>query len=412
MDAAESLQFQDWMTDPATRAVMGALTADGQIVRFVGGCVRDAVVGRPIYDIDIATPDEPRTVVGLLEAANLKAVPTGIDHGTITAVADGKSFEVTTLRHDVETDGRHAKVAFTDEWVADAERRDFTLNALYCDPDGTVFDPTGGLADLRAGRVRFVGDPGTRITEDFLRILRFFRIHAHFGVGPPDTEALAACTSNAAKLEILSAERIAMELLRLLEAPDPAPVMSLMSKARVLEKILPEAKNFERLAGLTSLDAVDPDPVRRLAAVVTGDAGVMEALALRLRLSKDHLRRLVGLATLPPVSPHGKPVVLRRTLHSVGHQKFQDDVWLHWAEDPTSTAPGWLRVLNFPDTWTPPDLPVTGDDAIAAGIKKGPAVGEALAAIEAWWITEDFTLDRATCLQKLVELAAPHDSLP
>ncbi|MBT5860877.1 MAG: CCA tRNA nucleotidyltransferase [Alphaproteobacteria bacterium] len=406
MEPAETLASKGWMTDPATRAVMGALTAGGQTVRFVGGCVRDSILGRPIYDIDIATADEPHTVVTLLESAGLKAVPTGIDHGTITAVADGKPFEVTTLRHDVETYGRHAKVAFTDDWVADAARRDFTLNALYCDPDGTVYDPTGGLGDLRAGRVRFVGDAATRITEDYLRILRFFRIHGYFGRGDPDADALAACAAHADQLETLSAERIAGELLRLLEAPDPAMVMGLMNEAGVLGQVLPEAKNLKRLAGLTKLDGVDPDPVRRLAAVVTGDAGVMEALARRLRLSKDHMRRLVALATLPPVSPDGKPVVLRRALYSVGREKFQDDVWLCWAEDPTSTDPGWLRVLNFPDTWDVPDLPVTGKDALGAGIEKGPAVGEALAVVEAWWITEDFQPDRAACLQKLSERAA------
>ncbi len=403
MDVAEILESQDWMIAPATQAVMEALAADGQTVRFVGGCVRDAIVGRPIHDIDIATPDKPETVVALLEAYGLKAVPTGIDHGTITAVADGRSFEVTTLRHDVESDGRHAKVAFTDDWMADAERRDFTLNALYCDPDGTVFDPTGGLEDLRAGRVRFVGDAGTRITEDFLRILRFFRIYAHFGRGDPDPDAMSACSVQADKLKTLSAERIAMELLRLLEARDPAPVMQLMVSAGVLVHVLAEATNFDRLSGLTHLDGVDPDPVRRLAALVNGGAEAMEALARRLRLSKNHLRRLVGLATLPPVSPHDKPVVLRRALHSVGRQKFQDDVWLRWAEDSTSTDPGWLRVLSFPDTWTPPDLPVTGKDAIAAGIQKGHLVGEALAAIEAWWIGEDFRPDRAACLQKLTK---------
>ena len=406
MEPAETLASQEWMTDPATQAVMGALTAKGQTVRFVGGCVRDAVVGRAIYDIDIATADEPLNVVTLLESAGLKAVPTGIDHGTITAVANGKPFEVTTLRHDVETDGRHAKVAFTDDWVADAARRDFTMNALYCDPDGTVYDPTGGLADLRAGRVLFVGDAPTRITEDYLRILRFFRIYGYFGHGDPDPDALAACAAHADKLETLSAERIAGELLRLFAAPDPAMVMALMGDAGVLAHVLPEAKNVERLAGLTKLDGVDPDPVRRLAAVVTGNAGVMEALARRLRLSKDHMRRLVSLATLPPVSPDGKPVVLRRALHSVGREKFQDDVWLRWAEDSTSTDGGWLRVLNFPDTWEVPDLPVTGKDALKAGIQKGPAIGEALAFIEAWWITQDFQPDRAACLQKLSERAA------
>ena len=411
MDPAEALQRQDWMIDPATRAVITALTMDGQTVRFVGGCVRDAVLGRPVKDIDIATPDQPPTVVALIEAAGLKAVPTGIAHGTITAVSGGRPFEVTTLRRDVETDGRHATVAFTGDWVADARRRDFTLNALYCDSDGTVYDPTGGLADLRAGRVRFVGDAGTRITEDYLRILRFFRIHAHFGVGEPDADALAACAAAAGNLDTLSPERIAAELLRLLEADDPAAAMVLMDKAGVLAQVLPEATELDRLAGLAKLDAVDPDPVRRLAAVVTTGVGgdgaqAIEAMGRRLRLSNAQVKRLTGLAFLPPVSPEGKPVALRRALHSVGRKKFQDDVWLRWAETPGDTNPGWLRVLNFPDTWTPPDLPITGEDVMAAGIKGGPAVGEALAAIEAWWIGEDFQPDREACLAKLAPVAA------
>ncbi len=406
MEPAEKIPVQDWMTDPATQAVMAALTTDGQTARFVGGCVRDAVLGRPVKDIDLATPDQPPTVVALLKAAGLKAVATGIDHGTITAVSGGRPFEVTTLRRDVETDGRHATVAFTGDWDADARRRDFTLNALYCDPDGTLYDPTGGLEDLANRKVRFVGDAGTRIAEDYLRILRFFRIFAHFGVGEPDTDALAACTAAADKLDTLSPERVAAELLRLLEAENPAAAMVLMAAAGVLAMVLPEAVNFDRLAGLTTLDAVDPDPVRRLAAVVAGDARAIEAMARRLRLSNAQVKRLTGLVFLPPVSPEGKEVVLRRALHSVGHQKFQDDVWLRWAENPEDTNPGWLRVLNFPDTWTPPPLPITGEDVIAAGIEKGPAVGAALATVEAWWIWEDFQPDRAACLKKLKEVAA------
>ena len=406
MEPAEKIPVQDWMTDPATQAVMTALTSDGQTVRFAGGCVRDAVLGRAVKDIDLATPDQPATVVALLEAAGLKAVPTGIDHGTITAVSGGRPFEVTTLRRDVETDGRHATVAFTGDWDADARRRDFTLNALYCDPDGTLYDPTGGLEDLANRKVRFVGDAGTRIAEDHLRILRFFRIHAHFGVGEPDADALAACAVEADKLDTLSPERVAAELLRLLDAENPAAAMGLMAETGVLAKVLPEAMSLNRLAGLTRLDAADPDPVRRLAAVVTGDAGAIETMARRLRLSNAQVKRLTGLAFLPPVSPDGKPVVLRRALHSVGTQKFQDDVWLRWAETPEDTNPGWLRVLNFPDTWTPPDLPISGDDVLAAGIEKGPAVGAALAKVEAWWIAEDFTPDRAACLNKLAEVAA------
>ena len=406
MAPAEKIPVQDWMTDPATQAVMAALTTDGQTARFVGGCVRDAVLGRPVKDIDLATPDQPPTVVALLKAAGLKAVATGIDHGTITTVSGGRPFEVTTLRRDVETDGRHATVAFTGDWDADARRRDFTLNALYCDPDGTLYDPTGGLEDLANRKVRFVGDAGTRIAEDYLRILRFFRIFAYFGVGEPDTDALAACTAAADKLDTLSPERVAAELLRLLEAENPAAAMVLMAAAGVLAMVLPEAVNFDRLAGLTTLDAVDPDPVRRLAAVVAGDARAIEAMARRLRLSNAQVKRLTGLVFLPPVSPEGKEVVLRRALHSVGHQKFQDDVWLRWAENPEDTNPGWLRVLNFPGTWTPPPLPITGEDVIAAGIEKGPAVGAALATVEAWWIWEDFQPDRAACLKKLKEVAA------
>ena len=216
------------MTAPATRAVTEALSAEGATVRFVGGCVRDAVLGRDAKDVDIATPDPPETVIALLEAAGLKAVPTGIAHGTVTAVADGTPFEVTTLRHDVETDGRHAKVAFTDDWVADAARRDFTLNALYCDADGALYDPVGGIEDARRGRVRFVGDARARIEEDALRLLRFFRFHAHYGRGEADATALAACRELAPLLANLSGERLRDETLKLLAAPESAPVVALM----------------------------------------------------------------------------------------------------------------------------------------------------------------------------------------
>ncbi len=394
------------MTAPQTQAVMAALTGDGPSARFVGGCVRDAVLGRASKDIDIATSHTPDRVIELLKAAGIGAVPTGIQHGTITAVADGQPFEVTTLREDVETMGRHAKVAFTQDWVGDASRRDFTINALYCDPDGTLYDPTGGLADLKAGRVRFVGQASQRIAEDYLRILRFFRIHAHYGKGAPDAEALAACKTHAQGLGNLSAERIAAELLRLLGAPNPESVMRLMEAAGVLAQVLPEATNFARLKGLTHLDSADPDPLRRLAAVIAVDAQTTEAMALRLKLSNDHRRRLIGFADLPPVSPEGKDPVLRRALYSVGRQKFQDDVYLRWAEDADGAQPGWLRVLNFPDTWAPPTFPLSGEDAMAAGIPQGPAIGEALSEIEAWWIAEDFQPDRAACLKKLEAAAS------
>ena len=418
MEPAGHLAPQAWMRLPETRAVVAALTADGGPVRFVGGCVRDAVLGRPIKDIDLATADPPAKVTELLLAAGLGAIPTGIEHGTVTAVAAGKPIEVTTLREDVEPLGRHANVAFTGDWVADAQRRDFTINALYCDPDGTLYDPAGGLADLKAGRVRFVGDAATRIREDYLRILRFFRIHAHYGTAAPDEEALAACRGEAAQLTRLSAERVAAELLRLLAAPAPAPAVALMAETGVLAQVLPEAVpqalpeagNVERLAGLSRVDGADPDPLRRLAALVRTDSGGMSAermaeLARRLRLSRAQRTRLESLAELPPVSPDAEDEDLRRALYAVGREKFQDDVYLRWAEDADSKNPGWQRVLAFPDGWTPPSFPLSGEDAMAAGIEPGPAIGRALGEIEAWWIAEDFAPTRDECLARMAAAA-------
>ncbi len=269
----ERLAPQPWMEAPATRAVIAALTARGAQVRFVGGCVRDALLGRPVTDVDIATPDEPGRVIELLETAGLKAVPTGVDHGTVTAVAFGRPFEITTLRHDVETYGRRARVAFTDDWTADAARRDFTFNAMSCSPEGRIHDPFGGIADLRARRVRFVGRAEDRIREDVLRLLRFFRFYAHYGAPPPDPEALSAARSLAPLLPTLSGERIAAETLKLLAAPDPAPVMGLMREQGVLAHVLPEAQRIDRLARLTAIETalgLPLEPVRRLAAVLEG----------------------------------------------------------------------------------------------------------------------------------------------
>ena len=228
MTPAGRLEPQPWMSAPETRAVVAALSADGAELRFVGGCVRDALADRPVTDFDLATPEPPERVVALLQRAGIKAVPTGIEHGTITAVSGGMPFEVTTLREDVETYGRHAKVAFTDDWVADAARRDFTINALSCSPEGLLYDPFDGLKDLEAGRVRFVGDARARIHEDALRLLRFFRFHAHYGRGAPDLDGLAAASDLAPHLAALSGERVRNELLRLLAAPDPVPVVDIM----------------------------------------------------------------------------------------------------------------------------------------------------------------------------------------
>ena len=293
----EYLPPQPWMSAPATRAVIGALTAGGSEVRFVGGCVRDGLLGRAVTDIDIATPDGPARVIELLEAAGLKAVPTGIEYGTVTAVALHHPFEITTLRRDVENYGRRAKVTFTDDWTADAARRDFTFNALSCAPDGKLYDPFGGIADLQGRRVRFVGEAMARIREDVLRLLRFFRFYAHYGAPPPDGDALGAARAMAPLLPTLSGERIAGETLKLLAATDPAAVMTLMRDHVVLMHFLPEAERLDRLARLVAIETklgLVAAPARRLAAALAGGEGCARAVAGRLRLSNTLRDRIVG----------------------------------------------------------------------------------------------------------------------
>jgi len=268
---ARKIAPQPWMIAPPTRAVIGALAKAGIAARFVGGCVRDALLGRPIADIDIATPARPEAVIAALEKARIKAVPTGIEHGTVTAIVDApqrpRHFEITSLRRDVETYGRRARVAFDADWAEDAARRDFTINAIYLDPDGTLHDPVGGLADLEAHRVRFVGEPARRIAEDVLRVLRYYRFEARFGDGDGDEAARAACRDAAPLLAGLSAERVAQELLRLLAVPDPVPALRMMAEDGVLAAILPEATRLDRLQRLIAFEP-QPDPLRRRAQIL------------------------------------------------------------------------------------------------------------------------------------------------
>jgi poly(A) polymerase len=413
MEPAGRLDPQPWMTAPATCAVVAALGAEGSEARFVGGCVRDAILGRPVHDIDIATPVEPEGVIDLLERAGIKAVPTGIAHGTITAVTGGEHFEITTLREDVETFGRHARVAYTDDWMADAARRDLTMNAIFLAPDGTLYDPFGGLADLRAGRVRFVGDAGTRIEEDVLRLLRFFRFHAHYGKGEPDTEGLAACRSHAKLLPSLSAERVWAETRRLLVAPDPAATFALMAEAGVLAHFLPEAKDMARLAAIVRLEAggIAPEPVRHLAALLPDEPPVAEAVAERLKFSRAERERLTGIAgELPGFAP-AEGAAARRAIYRLGVPLFRDLVLLHWAGASAlggAGADGTIHraALAEAAAWTDRTLPVHGSDALALGVPHGPAVGEALRHVEDWWIAGDFAADRAQALAKLKEFAS------
>ena len=417
MKPAAKLAPQPWMTASETRAVLAALTARGATVRFVGGCVRDAVLERAVKDVDLATPDEPETVMGLLEAAGIRAVPTGIKHGTVTAVIGPAQFEITTLRRDVETHGRHATVAFTDDWAGDAARRDFTINALYCDPDGTLYDPFGGLEDLRAGRVRFVGDARRRIEEDVLRLLRFFRIHSHHGRPPPDAGALAACREMAPALHRLSGERVRAELLRLLIAPHPADVLALMQETGVLEHVLPEAAGANALPELCAVEAPEADGLRRLALLLRrGGAeggGGAEAVARRLRMSNAETRRLAAMVEPAVAVAAGLDVrAQRRALYRVGSAPFADLVYLAWAEalarapeDQVALARAHGAMIETARAWESPKLPVKGADVVALGVERGPAVSRLLAAVEAWWEAGDYRASRSETLKKLGELA-------
>ena len=410
---------QPWMEFAETRAVVAALGRDGAEVRFVGGCVRDALAHRPVKDIDLATRDPPEKVIALLEAAGIRAIPTGIAHGTVTAVTGARHFEITTLRIDVETDGRRAKVAFTDDWAADAARRDFTINAMSCSLAGDIYDPFDGMFDLAQGRIRFVGRAAERIQEDALRLLRFFRFYATFGRPPTDPEALSACRGLAPLVDALSGERVRAELFRILLAPDPASVISLMQGERVLERVLPEAGDVGRLrveAWLTTtalrLDGLEPDALRRLAALVRVNHDGALRIAARLRLSNAERDRLAVLAE-PPVAlgPEMDGRVRRRAFHELGAGVARDLALLAWAEEiaknphpPPGRNDAWTALVADAGAWTPVAFPLKGRDALALGIPSGERVGELLGAVERWWIDGDFRAGREECLAKLKEL--------
>jgi len=406
---SEALGPQPWIADPATTAVMDALEAAGGpgCARFVGGAVRNAVLGGPVEDIDIATTLEPPAVIAALQAAGLKAVPTGVEHGTVTAVSARRPYEITTLRRDVETDGRRAVVAFTQDWGQDAARRDFTLNALYADRRGVILDPGGtGLADARAGRIVFVGDPATRIAEDYLRILRFFRFFAWYGRGTADAAALSACAAMSDGLAGLSAERISKELLKLLAADDPRASVRLMDEAGVLRALVPQAQGLARFEALVEIQAdqfFPSDPLLRLAALLGEDADRGVTLAATLRLSNDQRARLTAsLGREPRIASWMGAREIRRAIYAIGARALADRAMLTWAgAGATSASHQWRALLALAASWTPPPFPVTGDDAILAGAPKGPKVGEALKEVELWWIDNDFTDDRAAAVERL-----------
>ena len=375
-----------FLADPALRAVLAALPE----ARLVGGAVRDALAGRPVADVDLATPSDPAAVTAALRAAGLKAVPTGIDHGTITAVSGHRGFEVTTLRRDVRTDGRHAEVAFTDDWQADAARRDFTINAMSMTPDGAVFDYFTGIADLAARRVRFVGHAATRIAEDYLRILRFFRFWARYGAGAPDADAVAAIAACVPGLARLTAERVWMELKRILAAPDPCGAVALMQRLGVLAAVLPEGAAPARLAALVAAGG-PADPLLRLATLLDGDAA---ALADRLKLSgaeRDHLLALRAAAALPADIDDA---ALRRALAEESREVLAGRVWL---------AGGDAALLARLAALPAPVFPLHGRDLRALGVPAGPQIGTLLREVRAWWLAGGCIGDAQAELRRRVE---------
>lgn len=405
----QSIGQKPWMKSAAP--VMAALEAAGGRALFVGGCVRNALLGVDVDDVDIATTLTPDAVTKALEAAGIKAVPTGIDHGTVTAVSGGRPFEVTTLRRDVETDGRRAVVAFTQDWAEDAQRRDFTVNAVYCDAEGALTDPTGaGVADAKAGRIVFVGDAATRIAEDSLRILRFFRFHAWYGKGEPDAAAVAACAAGKDLLGNLAVERVAKELLKLLAAHDPREAVALMAQTGVLAKVLPAAGDltqFDRLVAIETEQLFTCDPVLRLATLVPDDQIGARKAAEDLRLSNEQRDRLAqAMGKTPRITSWMSPRESRRAVYQIGVGTFADRIKLAWAmADRSATTHQWRGLLALAESWTPPPFPLTGEDVINSGVPKGPMVGQVLREVEEWWIDHDFIDDKFSAIEKLKAVA-------
>lgn len=420
MTPTETIEQQAWMADRDLHAVFAALQGAGDpvpAVLCVGGCVRDALMGRPVVDVDLATIHPPDITLARLKAAGIDVLEIGIEHGTVVARFGHKLFQITTLRVDVETDGRHAKVAYTDDWTADASRRDFTMNALYGDLDGNVFDPLDGMADVDARRVRFIGDPDARIEEDALRILRFFRFHAQFNSLSYDAQGLAACRARFELLARLSSERIRDELFKILLAPATDRLLNEIEFLDLFLELFPAEEKPELAFSLAFIAAREnalamPDPLRRLAMLLPDPEGAAAAAA-RLRLSNADAARLNAMAAIPPgLTPKLYPHTRKLRLYALGPDAWRDAVILSWAQAEARAAEfpdhgevppeaDWLDLLRFPETWAVPVFPLQGADVIAAGVAQGPEVGRHLAAVENWWMIRDFRPDHAACVARL-----------
>ncbi|TIQ21583.1 MAG: CCA tRNA nucleotidyltransferase [Mesorhizobium sp.] len=407
----------DWLGERHLQRLLAALADGGEEARVAGGAVRNALIGQPVADVDIATTTVPDETIRRAEAAGFKAVPTGIEHGTITIVAGGKPFEVTTLRADIETDGRRAKVSFGRDWKADADRRDFTINALYAEADGTIIDLVGGIADIEARRLRFIGDPEARIREDYLRILRFFRFFAWYGDGRPDAEGLKACARLKQGLSQLSVERVWSELKKLLSAPDPSRALLWMRQASVLTSVLPESEKWgiDAIHALTKAEkdlGWTPDPLLRLEAIMPPDAARMKTLAERLRFSVSDASRLRQWALTAPVESKTTEAELAKRLYRGDRQGIVDRLRLSLASpraravvdnDALLEAGGFSRLLAFAGKWKKPDFPLKGADLTRLGALPGPKLGATLKNLENEWIESGFALDRGALIERAAE---------
>jgi poly(A) polymerase len=386
MKKLPSLKRQKWLKAPDVQKVLAALGD----ARIAGGAVRNALIGEPVADIDIATALSPDRVMEIGKKNGFGVHPTGLAHGTVTLTLDKRPFEVTTLRHDVETDGRRAKVTFTDDWAADAMRRDFTMNALYCDASGNILDFVDGYADILKRRVRFVGTPSARIREDYLRILRFFRFHARYGKGAPDKAGLAAVTRLRKGLQQLSAERIRQELFKLLVAPRAVPTLEIMQKAgilRVISPLLRDIPALKRMAAIDEKNRLAPDPLLRLQ-MLCGDA---RPLADTLRLTRKELARLEALAKHRPPTPELRNNERRAILYAMGEDCWRDSARIAWARSKSPlTDKAWRDLLRLADKWRRPVFPLKGADLVAAGLSPGPEIGRILSDLEDWWVAAGF----------------------
>lgn len=418
MSGVAKLAAASWLKDESLQRLLAVLSASGEESRVAGGAVRNTLLGQPVTDIDIATTNLPEQTIKRAEAAGFRTAPTGMAHGTVTVIAKGRAFEVTTLRSDIETDGRHAKVAFGRDWLRDAERRDFTINALYAEADGTVIDLVGGLADLENRVLRFIGDAEARIREDYLRILRFFRFFAWYGSGRPDAAGLMACARLKEGLDHLSAERIWAELRKLLSAPDPSRALLWMRQSGVLTRVLPESERW----GIDAIHplvragqdlAWPPDPMLRLEALVPPDAVRMKTLAERLRMSKAEAERLRDWALVATPAAAMENSELAALLYG-GRVSGTTDRLRHAlslararavaGDEDIAAVSGYVRLLDFAEKWKRPKFPLSGDDLASLGMRQGEALGKSLRKLEVEWIESNFSLDRDALMARAAEM--------